>query len=173
MFALATAGDALLLHLLPPITTGIDLPPAAIVAAFGNIVLVAAVAPWLARRLSARDAVTPYEVVADRAAAVLLVLGVLGVLASGLATRPFVVSETRDTEAAARAFRDRVERQGTPEEVQNLDTANTLRLADGFFRICVNLDDRHRVSCWFVETDRSPARVVRDTDGRPNQLYVR
>ncbi|HWH45350.1 MAG TPA: hypothetical protein VNT32_11510 [Thermoleophilaceae bacterium] len=173
VFALGTVADTLLLHLLPPIRTGVDLAPAFIVAAFGNIVLVGAIAPWLAKRLNARDDSTPYEVVLDRSGTVLLLLGVAGVLASGLATRPLVVSETRDTEAAARAFETHVERTGTPEERANIGTANTLRLADDFFRICVNLNDRRRASCWFVETDREPPQIARDSDVRPNQLYVR
>lgn len=172
-FFAATAADTLLLHLLPPIRTGVDLAPAFIVAAFANLVLVGAVAPFIARRLTGRDATVPYEVNLDRTGTVLLALGVAGVVASGLATRPLVVSETRETEDAARAFRAHVERNGTPEERSNIDTANTLRLAEGFFRICVNLDDRRRASCWFVDTGRSPVRVVRDGDARPNQLYVR
>lgn len=168
-FAL-TLLDALLLHLLPPVRTGVDLPPAVIVSSFANLFLVGAVAPWIAKRLVHREEL-PLEVLVSRTGSALLALGTVGVLAAGLATRPLVVSETEDTEAAASAVRAYIDENANAEVRRNLDTANTIRLEEDLFRICVALDDRTRASCYFVDTNRDPARVTRDGDARPNALY--
>lgn len=170
-FAL-TVADALILHLLPPARDGFDLGFAFIVSSFGNLFLIGAVAPWLARRMAERgDA--PVEVLVSRVGAALLAVGTLGVAAAGLASRPLVVSETEDTEAAAAAVRGYIDRNGRAEVRRNLDTANTLRIEEDLFRICVSLDDRTRASCYFVNTRRDPASVTPDGDARPNALYAR
>jgi hypothetical protein len=140
-FALFTLADAFVLNLLPPIRTGVDFVPALILASFGNLFLVGLVAPWLTRR------------------------------ASGLATRPLVVSETRATEENARLVRSFVEARGSDEVKRNLDTANTRRLAEGYFRTCIALDDRTRAYCLFVDTNSGSVR--RDRDSRPNAVAIR
>src|SRR4051794_40632781 len=61
-FVAFTLVDGLLLHFLPPVRLGftregMTLVFGVIVATFANLVLVGAVAPWLARRLAARPAV--------------------------------------------------------------------------------------------------------------------
>ena len=168
-FAL-TLLDALLLTLLPPVRTGVDFPPALIISSFGNLFLVGAVAPWLAKRIHHRGDL-PLEVLVSRAATALLAVGTVGVLAAGLATRPLVVSETEDTEAAAGAVRAYIDENASAEVRRNLDTANTIRLEEDYFRICVALDDRRRASCYFVDTDVDPPRVTEDGDARPNALY--
>lgn len=171
VFALLTLGDALILHLVPPIRTGVDFVPALIISSFANLFLVGAVGPWLARRLARRaDSTLPYEVVLDRTATALLALGAVGVVAAGLAARPVVVSETEDTEAAARAVQAHIERTGSAEVRRNLGSANTIRLEEDYFRICVALDDRFRASCYFVDTDVDPPEVTPDPDARPNAL---
>jgi hypothetical protein len=179
-FAVLTVADALILHLLPPVSTGIDPFLGLILASFGNLVLVGVVAPWIARRLVERDrragpvaasAPTPPEVVLDRAATALLVLGAAGLVAAGLASRPLVVSETEATEANARLVREYVSRHGSDEVRRNVDTANTIRLAEGYFRTCIALDDRRRASCLFVDTTRET--VTRDRDTTPNARYRR
>ena len=170
-FFTLTLADALLLHLLPPIRTGVDFPPALIVSSFANLFLIGAVAPWLAKRLSQREDAPPLEVLVSRVGSALLVFGTVGVLAAGLAARPLVVSETEDTEAAASAVRAYIDEHANAEVRRNLDTANTIRLEEDLFRICVALDDRTRASCYFVDTELDPPRVTRDGDARPNQLY--
>src|SRR5215211_8951631 len=55
-FAVVTLADGLLLHYLPPLTSGVEIVPGVIIASFVNLFLVGAVAPWLARRLEARHA---------------------------------------------------------------------------------------------------------------------
>jgi hypothetical protein len=171
--------DGLVLHLLPPVRTGIDLIPAILLATFGNLILIGAVGPWLARRLwSRRPAGQPaappkaqLEVLSDRVGTALLLATVLGVLASGLAARPTVVSETEDTERNAEAFRELVLRSGNDELIRNLETANTVRLREDYFRTCVARDDRRHYFCAFVDTSRDPARVQPDQSAEPNSAY--
>lgn len=176
-FLALTVADALILHLLPPLREGVDLPPALIVASFANLFLVAMIAPWLARRLTAHRAgeagAAPYEVTLDRTAVALLACGAAGLVAAGLAARPLVVVETEARERASAAVADWVGVHGTAEVRANLDAANTIRLDEDYFRVCIPLNDRTRAACLFVDTHADRARVRRDRDTRPNQLYVR
>ena len=189
-FGLLTVGDGLLLHLLPPIASSIDLIPGLIIASFSNLFLVGAVAPFLARRMvaersaasavGASDAGTPrggpggapYEVLLDRAATGLLVAGTLGLLAAGLASRPLIVSETEATESNARLVRSYVLAHATPEYRRNVDAANTIRVAEGYFRTCVPADDRRRAWCLFVDTKLEPPDVREDRSATPNDEYL-
>jgi hypothetical protein len=186
-FAVLTFLDGLILHLLPPTSRDIGLVPGIILASFGNLVLVGLAAPWLARRLderASRDAAhrgggpavgrpaPPLEVLLSQAATALLCAGALGLLAAGLGTRPLVVSETEETELNAMLVRDNVRATAPPEVQRNLDTANTLRLATGFFRTCISLDDRTRAWCLYVDTNVHPPRVSRDTNPAPNGRYA-
>lgn len=189
-FAVVTVGDGLLLHYLPPLTTGFEVIPGIIIATFGNLFLLGAVAPWLARRIGARQTAPaapapaspsgavgsrrqpPYEVLLDRAATGLLLAGAVGLLAAGLASQPLIVSETEATELNAKTVRGWVLAHGTAEQRRNIDTANTIRLSDGYFRTCLASDDRRRVSCLFVDTNRRPPELREDTSPTPNDDYV-
>ena len=179
-FALMTVADAAIMHSLPPSRTGIRLIPALILAAAGNLFLVGVVAPFLTRRLVARAArstagggeAPPPEVVLDRTASVVLALAAVGLVAAGMASRPLIVSETEDTEANAAAVRDYVLTHGTPEYRRNIDTANTIRLAEGYFRTCVAADDRRRALCLFVDTGSRPPRVRQDASTEPNDRWL-
>jgi hypothetical protein len=178
-FVAITLLDGLILHLLPPVSTGVDLVPGILLATFGNLFLVGALAPWLARRTwSRRPAADPdapakaqLEVLSDRIGTGLLLASVLAVLAAGLAARPTVVSETEDTERNADAFRALVLRTGDDELIRNLETANTVRLREDYFRTCIARDDRRHYFCAFVDTSRDPARVQRDPSAEPNSAY--
>jgi hypothetical protein len=189
-FVAATVADGVLLHLLPPVRLGftregMTLVFGVIVATFGNLVLVGAIAPWLARRLSERPAATaggtlgtvPHqvrrEVVLDRVGTALLAAGLIGVLAAGLGSREVVVSETNATEQNANLVRHYVETRGSAELHRNLETANTVKLGEGYFRTCIARDDRRRYFCLFVDTKKKPPRVVKDPSSEPNQGYVR
>lgn len=167
--------DGLIMHLLPPLRTGVDLIPGIIVASFANLFLIGAVAPWIARKLAERPGAsdTPFEILSDRAGTALLLAGALGLVAAGLASRPLVVSETEATERNGQLVREYVVAHGSPEVRRNLDTANTIRLGEGFFRTCVALDDRQRAFCMFVETDRDPPLVREDPSRLPNQRFAR
>jgi hypothetical protein len=176
-FGALTVIDGFILHLLPPTRTGVDLVPALIVSSFGNLFLVGLVAPWIVRRLVARESAgpraVPREVVLDRTATALLAAGTLGLVAAGLATRPLVVSETEATEENARLVRAEVLARGSEEERRNLETANTVRLDEGFFRTCIAADDRRRAFCYFVNTGADPPTVRRDPSRVPNSEFVR
>jgi hypothetical protein len=178
-FVAVTFLDGLILHLLPPVSTGVDLVPAILLATFGNLVLVGALAPWLARRAwSRRPAAEPgtppkaqLEVLSDRIGTGFLLASVLAVLAAGLAARPTVVSETEDTERNAEAFRAYVLHTGDAELIRNLETANTVRLAEDYFRTCIARDDRRRYFCAFVDTTSDPAELTRDRSAESNSNY--
>jgi len=182
-FVALTLLDGLVLDLLPPVTTlGLNYIEGVLIATFGNLFLVGAMAPFLTRRLARRrgmaaagppDAIPPgaeLDVLRDRVATALLFAGLLATLASGLANRPVIVSETEATEENARAVRDFVDHTGDEELVRNLETANTIRLGEGFFRTCIARDDRGELVCLFVDTTEDPAEVRRDPSAEPNSV---
>lgn len=209
-FVLLTFADGLVLHLLPPARTGVSLAFGLVAASFGNLFLLGAVAPWLARRLATRSGgpeapsstaesaeplagarsrtpgraaapatyvpsppSAPPEVLLDRTATALLAAGLLGVLAAGLASRPLVVSETEATEENARVVRDYLLSAGSEEAKRNIDTANTIRLEEGYFRTCIAADDRRLATCLFVDTKPEPPTVKPDPSRVPNALFLR
>ena len=195
-FIAVTLVDGLILHLLPPIGTGVDLIPAILLATFGNLILIGAVAPWLARRTWDRNpGAGPQapprarlEVLADRigtatsiitlnipivvaALAIVLMATIVGVTAAGLAARPTVVSETEDTERNAKAFRELILNRGDEELIHNLETANTVRLSEDFFRTCVARKDRRHYFCAFIDTSKNPPDVDVDGSAEPNSVF--
>jgi hypothetical protein len=167
----------LLLHLLPPVREGIGLIPGILLATFGNLILIGAVGPWLARRLwNRREAAEPgappkaqLEVLSDRVGTGLLVAGVFGVLASGLAARPVIVVETDQRERGAKALEDFVNAHGTAELRRNLEASDTARLADGYYRSCIPHDDRRHWSCYFIDARKKRTTLVRDPSELPNK----
>jgi hypothetical protein len=177
-FVVITLLDAVLLHQFPPVRTGVELIPGVLLATFGNLFLIGAVAPWLARRLwKRRPAAEPgapaqaqLEVLTDRVGTGLLVAGVFGVLAAGLAARPVVVSETEDTERAAFALIHHIERSDNEELKRNRDTAQTVRLGEDFFRTCIRRDDERRYFCFFIDTSAERVRISRDPSALPNRV---
>jgi hypothetical protein len=184
-FGVAVLVDAAILHFLPPVgseqqlnaPTGLNLVGDLIVAGFTNLFLVAAIAPWLAKRLNARpvpegELRPPYELHYGRTAAILMAVGALGLVAAGLGNRPLIVSETKATETNARLIRDWVMNHGNAEMKRNLETANTARLSSNFFRTCIANDHRTRYWCFFVDTKVDPAKLTRDPDSRPNSLVA-
>jgi len=179
-YAVLTILDALILHALPPVSGGVDFIPGLILSSFCNLFLMGAVAPWLGKRLAKREHATersgvPFEVrvevLKDRTAAVLLGTATLGLIVAGLAARPLIVSETRETERNAELVRDHVLTEAPAEVQRNLDTANTIKLEDGYFRTCVNYDDRTRAYCLFVDVDAEPPVVRKDPSTLPNQEF--
>jgi hypothetical protein len=177
-FVAITLVDGLLLHLLPPVRDGISLIGGVLIATFGNLVLIGAIGPWLARRVwKRRPAAEPdappkaqLEVLSDRIGTGLLVASVFGVLAAGLAARPTVIAETDAKEEAARAIHAYVQSSGDEELIRNEETAHADKLADGLFRICIARDDRDRFACFIVDTNRDPTRIDRDRSAEPNEI---
>jgi hypothetical protein len=173
-FAAAILIDAVILHELPPLTAletdpgDLNWPVAFILSGFGNLALIA-IADALGR-FAERKRTDPHVAVqSDRLAVGALAIGVVGVLAWGLATRGTAVTETEATEENAEAVRDWVLTHGSEEYRRNLHTANTERLAEGYFRTCVADDSRRRFLCLFVDTKKDPAEVVRDPSMLPNE----
>ena len=191
-FAFFTLLDGLLLDQLPPLGTArMDLILGLLIATFANLFLVGAVAPFLTRRLVRRreEEATPApgaaapspaappqverEILQDRMGTALLAAGVVAVLVSGLANRPVTVSETEATEEVGRQLRAYVARSGSHELARNLETANTRRLSDGYFRVCIARDDRRRHFCLFVDTNKDPPDVKRDPSAESNAVFAR
>lgn len=187
-FIVLTLIDALVIYLLPPVGGVLDpdrVDPvlSLLLALFGNLFIVAVLAPLLARGLASRQARTASayegmpepvsrEIASDRIAAGLLVAGFFGILVAGLANRPLVVSETEATERNADLVREYVAHSGDEELQRNLETANTIEFdEDGLFRTCITRDDRRRRACFFVDTKKDPAQLRVDPSGQPNALF--
>ena len=171
-FAVAVAVDAVILHTLG---TGVrfNIPVSIILAGFGNVGLLAAadlVTRFAERKRAERGIDDPHlPVAADRGTVALLVAGVVGLAASGLATHHLIVTDTNATTANARAVERWVDRDASPMYRRNLETANTARLAAGYFRTCIADDARRHYLCLFVDTKRKPPTVVRDPSQEPNR----
>ncbi len=178
-FIAFTLLDAVVLWRLPPLAfRDLNVFDGVFMALFGNLVLLGAVAPFLARRLVKRRELaaagvrTPQverEVLQDRVAAVLLALGFAGCVISGLGNRPLIVSETNETEEAGRQLELFVRRSGDAELRRNFEAANTHRIEPGYFRLCVPRDDRRRSICILVDTRKDPVSVRKDPSGSSNQ----
>jgi hypothetical protein len=176
-FAALTLLDGLLLHRLSPVREGIDLIPAILVATFGNIVLIGAVAPWLARRIWKRrpaagegaPAKAQLEVLSDRIGTGLLVASVFGILAAGLANRPTIVAETDQRQRAAQELFDYVTGHGSAELRRNLEASDTRRYTDGYYRSCIPHDDRERWTCFFIDVRTKRTKLDRDPSELPNR----
>lgn len=188
-FAVLTLLDGFVLDRLPPQAPDrLNLIEGVLIATFANLILVGAMAPFLTKRLarrreaalaaagapapSAESAQAQREVLQDRVATGLLAAGLAAALVSGIANRPAIVSETEATEEVGRQLRDYVARSGSEELHRNLETANTIRLAEGYFRVCVARDDRRHYVCLFVDTDKDPPQVRRDPSAEPNSTLA-
>jgi hypothetical protein len=175
-FAIAALVDAILLHELSPGREQIDFQVALIYSSFGNFFLIVAadvLARYAQRKRAERGIEDPHlEVQVDRGAVIALGLGVLGVLAWGLSTQESRVLETEALEENATAVATYVQAHGGEEYVRNLDTANTARLKEDYFRTCVADDERERFLCLFVDTSVDPPKVTRDPTTLPNSEVV-
>ena len=181
VFVAVTLLEGVVLDALPPVAfREMDFVLGVLIATFANLFIVGVVAPFLAKRLAARPgpagapeaASIERDVLQDRVAAALLVAGLGATIVSGLANRPVIVSETEATEENARAVREFVNRSGSEELRRNIETANTVRLSEGFFRTCIARDDRRRFVCVFVDTDREPTAIRRDSSAEPNSALT-
>jgi hypothetical protein len=179
LFAALTIGDGLLLHFLPPNRTGVRIVPGLIIASFANLFLVGVIAPFIARRLVVRERhahqaegrePVPPEVFLDRSASSLLIVAAIGLTIAGLGNRPVIVSETRATEENAHLVEQYVNAHGSAEVKANLQTANSKRLSEGYFRTCINLNDRSKAFCMYVDTKKQT--VVPDASQRPNSVEL-
>lgn len=177
-FAVLTIAEGVLLHKLPP--TGFRIPDVvigAILALFANIFLVGVIAPWLARRLIERDRQGgrserfPPEIYLDRTATALLALGAVGVVAAGLANIRVSTAETDALKEAGDRAEAYVNAHADPEVKERLNGANSARLGEGYFRVCIPRIDARKQYCIFVDTRRDTVR--KDPSTLPNQQFVR
>jgi hypothetical protein len=187
VFVGATLLDGFVLHELPPLRfgfseVGLTLVAGILIATFGNLILVGVVAPWLARRLLKRQREAPgppvspqalREVTTDRVGTALLVVGIFGVLASGLASIPLINGETDDRNRAARALVNYVEAHAPAEIRRNQDqgAVETARLGDGYFRSCIPFADRKRSYCVFIDVNKHPTQIRKDPSAESNAQY--
>lgn len=176
-FVAATLLEGVILDRLPPVsTTGLNYVEGVLIATFGNLILVGALAPFLAKRLARRQpapaAGAPGQVGAellrDRVATALLAAGIAASLAAGLANRPLIVAKAKDQQEAAQALNAYVMHSGNEELIRNNENANGVDLGQGLFRICIAGDDRRRYFCFFVDTKKEPTEIKRDPSAVPN-----
>jgi hypothetical protein len=177
-----TVADGLIVHWLPPTGARALVVPAIVVCGFANLFLIGAIAPWLARRMVARQGERPpsatfppanhLELLTDRIASIVLVLATLGLVAAGAGNHKVVVAATDRLARGGAAARDYALSHGAPDVKRNARAANInahlLDDRDGLFRMCIPYDDPTRAYCMFVVADRHPPTVRPDGDSRPN-----
>jgi hypothetical protein len=184
LFVVITFIDAAIVTAEPPFGARALFFPALFLCSFGNLFLIGAVAPWLAKRLRAREAAAAgpatfppaghHELLVDKIACACLVLGSLGLVAAGLGNQKTEVCVTDRVCHAGDAVRSYVNAHAPAEVKGRVDAANSHPTQeDGFFRVCVPYDDARRQYCMFVDANRNPPRVVPDRDTRPNDVYFR
>jgi hypothetical protein len=177
-FAVLTLLEGVVMHKWPPTGFRInDVVIGVILALFANIFLVGVVAPWLARRLIERDRQGgrterfPPEIYLDRTATALLAIAAVGVLAAGLANIRVSTAETDALKEAGDRAETYVNAHADDEVKQRLNGANSARLGEGFFRVCVPRIDARRQYCVFVDTRRDTVR--KDPSTLPNKSFAR
>lgn len=183
LFVVFTFLDAVIVNALPPAGHEALFFPALFICSFVNLFLIGAVAPWLARRMAARQGVPAAsgstfppadhrEVLVDRVACAILVLTALGLVAAGLGNRKVVVADTDRLARAGAAVRAYVNAHAPPQIKERVDAVNAHPTQeDGFFRMCVPYLDARKQYCMFVDANKKPPSVVPDRDTRPNETY--
>jgi hypothetical protein len=175
-FIAITLLDGVILHELPPVQEGYPLIAGILIATFANLVLIGAVAPWLARRIwSRRPSAAPgappraqLEVLTDRIGTGLLLASLVGLVAAGLAAKPVVVAETEEKERAARELYRYVTGHGSEELKRNLEASDMVRQGDDYFRACIPNDDRDDRTCYLLDVRRRDVRIEEDPSSLPN-----
>jgi hypothetical protein len=181
LFLFLTFVDALIVVWLPPTGTRALFVPALVICSFSNLFLIGAVAPWLARRMVARQGQQPpsstfppanhLELLTDRIAAIVLALATVGLLITGAGNHKVVVAATDRLARGGAAARDFAIVHGTADIKRNARAANINShelQQDGLFRMCIPYDDPTRAFCMFVNAKKTPPTVAPDPDTRPN-----
>jgi hypothetical protein len=166
-FAALTLVDAGLLVWLPFQGDGADLYGALLLATFLNLFTVALLAPlggW-ALRLRRRD--LPFFIARDYAGTALLALVTAALLAGGLLNRSPLAAERADERAVAAAVHQYV-MTFAPRFGTGLEGVDVVRLEPEHYRACVYRPAEHLPLCLFVNTDQTPAGILRDPSRSPN-----
>jgi 4-amino-4-deoxy-L-arabinose transferase-like glycosyltransferase len=172
-FIVLTLVDGVLLVVLPPYEGGPPgVFPGVLLAAFGNLLAVAVVAPLLGLALRRVRPDLPRFVAADYAGAWLLAAIFLAFLAGGIAHHSAAAAETEREHAVARAMHDYVV-SSAPEFAGGLDHIDAIRLEPGRYRTCVPGRDERHALCLFVTTDQQPPGITRDPSAEPNSVFRR
>lgn len=166
-FLVLTPLDALLLHAFPVQGEETGLVPALLVAAFLNLVAIAAGAPALGALVRRRRPDLPRLVARDYAGTVLVVLVSLGLGVAG-AAHSGAVERGRDAVAA----RDRAVRRyvlaSAPVYHAGLGRTDTVRIDRDLWRTCVPGRTARGRLCLYVDTSHSPPGVRVDPSPSPN-----
>jgi hypothetical protein len=183
LFFALTIADGFIAHALPPTGARAGVIPAMIICSFANLFLIGLVAPWLARRLSARQGLSAAhsrfppedhtDLLTDRISTIALLLATLGLVVAGLGNKKFVDAITHRVERGGDAAKAFAISHGPPEigRAAAEDNINTHPLQeDGFFRMCVPYVDARKQFCMYVDANHQPPVVRRDPDTRPNQV---
>ncbi len=171
-FVALTFVDGLLLRHLPVSGDGPgSLVGALLLAGFGNLFLVAVLAPLAGRRLRRRRPDLPRPIADNYAGTALVVVGAVAVLTAGLVHRPALAAERESEALALASAHDYVARQGGPEYRAGLAAVDVIRIDEDVYRSCVPGRDPRRWLCVFVNTAQRPAGVTRDPDRAPNATY--
>jgi hypothetical protein len=170
-FVVLTVVDVILVARLPFQGEGADAMGAFLVAGFFNLIAVAVLAPvfgWLLRKRR-RD--LPFMIARDYAGAVLLVAITAGLVTGGLIHRAALIEERADERAVSAAVQHYVA-ANEPAFMAGLGAIDSLRLETDHYRACVMGTERLPL-CLFINTDQSPAGVVRDPSREPNSMLRR
>jgi hypothetical protein len=163
-----TVVDGVLIAVLPPYD---GTPPgfvgALLLAGFANLLLIAAAAPLGGHLLRRLRPDLPRAIARDYAGAGLIAALTGLILVAGIAHRPAVAGDEDDSAALAAAVRAYVSAHAAEWE-PGLDRVEVREYAPEVFRACVPGPDPRRSLCLIVDTDRRPARVVRDDSMQPN-----
>jgi hypothetical protein len=160
--------DGALIALLPPFDGAPeDAIGGVLLAGFANLAVLAVLAPLAARALRRRRPDLPRVVAYDYAGTALVVALGAVVLAAGLLHRPAVAAERGDEDAMFAAVHEYVHVRAADWQ-PGLARIDAVQLGPDVYRACVPGDDPRRSLCLIVDTDRRPARVVRDDSMQPN-----
>lgn len=167
-FAVATALDAVLVARLPFQGTGGDAAGAILLVGFINLLAVAVFAPFAGLALRRRRPDLPFIIARDYAGTALLVAIFAALLVSGVLHRSARLASEADRTAVFLAVHEYILRE-EPSFAGGLGTMDTRQMEDERYRACVyQAGDRHPL-CFYVNTDQSPAGIVRDTERLPNR----
>jgi hypothetical protein len=172
-FALAIAGEAVLLHELPIAgDEGPGLVGGLLLATFFNLVAVAVLAPlggWALRR---RRPDRPTGVARDYAGTAAGAAVAVALVALGLAHRDEARAEREALQAGLIRVREYVRRNGPDEFRRHVDELTSMRFGDDLYRTCVPGDDPERALCLFISTDQDPPGLRLDPSRSPNTIFL-
>ncbi len=166
-FVVLTAIDAVLIARLPFQGEGTDMLGALLVATFFNLLAVALVAPFAGMLVRRRRRDLPSMIARDYAGTALLAVITAALLVGGMTHRSAVLAERADQRAVFGAVHDYVTRT-EPAYAAGLGTMSVFRMEPEHYRACVLGPERNPI-CLLVNTDQSPAGLVRDPSRLPNE----